>query len=67
MNATTRYVVRCALVGLFAAAGTLIALEPLSWSDALHGLLTGLVAAGGYAGIGAASPVEPSVGRKPKA
>jgi hypothetical protein len=58
-SASARYALRACLVGLAAFASTILA------SDWKHALVGGVLAALGYAGIGAAVPaVEPAVGAK---
>jgi len=59
MNSHIRYAVRIGFVVLVAAVSTLQAGG--AWIDAVY---AALIAGGGYAGIGAATPLEPSVGKK---
>ena len=65
MSATGRYVLRCFLTGVAAAASSLLTAMPgLTLDDAIMAGLLGLLAGLSYAGIGAASTtVEPGVGR----
>lgn len=65
MNATARYVLRCVLSGVSAAASSLLtALPGISLDDAVQAGLLGVIFALAYAGIGAASAnVEPNIGR----
>lgn len=63
----TRFYVRLLAVGIVAFASALQAHLPgLSGEDWLESLITVIVAVGAYAGIGVATPLEPSVGPQPK-
>jgi hypothetical protein len=65
MNPTTRYIVRIAFFFLVTVAASLQgALPGVSPDDALSALIAGILASGGYAGIGAATPLEPKIGKK---
>lgn len=68
MNATARYLLRCALSGVAAAQASLLT---AALADGINGndiLIAGLLAIGAalaYAGIGAAVPqVEPHIGNE---
>ena len=64
MSPQMRYVVRVVAIGIVAAASALKAYLPgLSWADGIDVLISTIVAMGAYAGIGAATPLEPSVGK----
>lgn len=64
MGATARYIVRSVFVGVAAADAVLIAALPgITWDDATKAILIGLGNALAYAGIGAGTSVEPSVGK----
>ena len=66
MSPSTRFVVRAVFVGVLAAAASLQASSSgVDWNDALQALIAGVVAVGAYLGIGAATPLEPDVGRRP--
>jgi hypothetical protein len=61
-NPVVRFVIRCIFIGVAAADAVLLAALPgLSWNDVAKAALIALGNALGYAGIGAATPVEPSV------
>jgi len=63
MNATIRYWVIAAIVGLAAFCGSLSASLPgLDGGDWLAAVIAGTVALGGYLGIGYISPLEPNIG-----
>lgn len=65
MSATTRYIVRGSFVGVVALLASLQAALPgLDGGELLQAIIAGVVALGAYLGIGAATPVEPSVGKK---
>ena len=59
MSPTLCYILRAALVGVVAAAASLQA-NP----DVIQAILAGIVGLGLYAGVGAATPLEPKVGKK---
>jgi hypothetical protein len=65
MNPTTRYVIRTAFYGLVTALASLQGSLPgISADDGLTAVIAGILAAGAYAGIGAATPLEPKIGKK---
>ena len=59
MSPYVRYAVRAALYGASAAASALIA-----GGDWKYVVGSGVIAAAGYAGVGAATPLEPAVGKQ---
>lgn len=65
MSPTLRFALRAAFVG---AAGLLASLQAalpgISTDDLVSALIAGGLLALSYAGIGAATPLEPKVGRK---
>lgn len=64
----SRFALRATFAGVLAAAGALQAYLPdVSTGEALQVLIAGVVAAGAYAGVGAAVPqLEPNIGVKKK-
>lgn len=63
-NPRTRYWVRAAFAGVLVAAGALKAYLPgLSVEDWIDVVVSGVLAVGAYAGVGYATPLEPSVGK----
>ena len=65
MDPMWRYVIRCGLTGVAAAASSLLTAMPgLNVDDGIMAGLLGLIAALSYAGIGAGSvKLEPDIGR----
>lgn len=60
-----KFVARAAFVGVAGLLASLQANLPgLTWDDLIAGLIAGGLLALSYAGIGAATPLEPSVGKK---
>lgn len=59
MNPTIRYSLRIGFVVAVAIVSTLQA-----GGGALDAIYAALISGGGYAGIGAATPLEPSIGKK---
>ena len=67
MTPRQRFYLRLVAVAIVAGASALKAYLPgLSWEDGADIVASMVVAAGAYAGIGAATPLEPSVGRQPQ-
>lgn len=66
-NPKTRYVLRALLVAIIAALATLKASigDGLDAGEVLDTVYAFVVAGAAYLGIGAATPLEPSVGVKP--
>lgn len=68
MSATSRYVLRCFLVGVASFCVSLQASaygSSIDQAELVNALLAAIVAALAYAGIGAAVPaVEPNIGNK---
>lgn len=63
MSPKTRYAVRSILVGLSAALGSLQGNLPgVSGDDLISAVIAGFIFIVSYAGIGYATPLEPSVG-----
>lgn len=63
-NPHTRYVLRALFAGVLVAASALKAYLPgLSVEDWIDVVVSGVLAVGAYAGVGYATPLEPSVGR----
>lgn len=64
LSTTTKYILRASFAGIVAAAASLQASAPLSWDDAGQAFIAGVLAVGLYLGLGAATPIEPNVGKK---
>lgn len=65
MTPLTRFIIRVGFVALVAASASLQGSLPgLTWEEGLQALTAALVAAGAYSGVGAATTLEPSVGKK---
>jgi hypothetical protein len=65
MNPTARYIVRIAFFALVTGAASLQAALPgISLDDGISALIAAIIASGAYAGIGAATPLEPKIGKK---
>jgi hypothetical protein len=65
MSPTTRYIIRIAFLAIVTGAASLQAALPgISLDDGVSALIAAVIASGAYAGIGAATPLEPKVGKK---
>lgn len=65
MSPTTRYLARGAFVGILAAAASLQAILPgVTGDDIIQAVIAGIVGFGAYSGVGAATPLEPKIGKK---
>lgn len=59
MSPTTKYIVKCVLIGLYGVLVSLqVALPGISWDDLLGAIIAGAIGGLGYAGIGAATTLE---------
>jgi len=66
MSPTLKYVTKCVLIGLYGLLVSLqVALPGISWDDLISAVIAGAIGGLGYAGIGAATPLEaPGGGNK---
>ena len=59
MSPMTKYIVKCVLIGLYGALVALqVALPGISTDELVAALIAGAIGGLGYAGIGAATPLE---------